>query len=268
MTAHGDSRKSRTAPVDYDRISTSYDFGRQAGKSESRLLAKLLGPLANSCVLDAGCGTANYLLKLKDLSRLRVGLDLSEGMLGQARSKNVSALFVRGHAVYMPFSDLSFDAAYCIQVLHHIQEKSTFMSEVYRILRPGGRFVIQSCSHEQLTTFCCYHYFKRALEVDRMRIPDLDEISGLLSDTGFTDISIHGCSVDDAFEDAPDSYLDKRVRDGVSTFGLLAEEDIQEGCESIKRDVQSGVVSYVVEERRRKLDEIGSQASFIRAVKS
>ncbi|MFC1735472.1 class I SAM-dependent methyltransferase [Candidatus Hydrogenedentota bacterium] len=253
--------------VDYDVVSANYDRSRKASKADAGVLLDLLSPLMGSRILEIGCGTANYLAQLESLAGHVTGLDLSEGMLKTAQSKVRNADLIRADAVLIPFHNSVFDAVYCVQVLHHIRDKSAFASETLRILKPGGRLVIQSCSHEQLSTFCFYHYFPRGLKVDRLRMPDIGVISDLLSAAGFDDITIQPCAIDDAVKDAPEDYLDKRNRDGDSTFHFLTTTEIEDGCKRIRRDIQSGKANRVAEELRERAEEIGGQVSFVRAVK-
>lgn len=255
----------------YDNVSKNYDVIRRAETKTVELLVELLGPIADAVVLDLGCGTGNFLFKLNDLSRQLVGLDLSAGMLVQAKSKNSRAMLIRGNALFMPFYDKIFDAAYCIQVLHHISDKSRFMSGVYRVLKGEGRFVIQSCSHNQLSTFWQYHYFPRALEIDKIRIPDFSEISDMLVQAGFKDISVHVCPLEDIseviFRKEPELFLEKRYRDGWSVFSLLTTQEVEEGCEKIKDDIRAGRTAEVVATFNKKAKQIGGRVSFIRSIK-
>jgi ubiquinone/menaquinone biosynthesis C-methylase UbiE len=231
-------------------------------------LVELLNPITDSVVLDVGCGTGNFLLELNSLSQKLVGLDLSTGMLAQAKSKS-RAMLIRGNALFMPFYEKVFDAAYCIQVLHHILDKSRFINEVYRVLKREGRFVIQSCSHDQLKTFWQYHYFPTALEIDKKRIPDFREIADMLAQAGFKNISIHTCPFEVVFRNRkePELFLDKRYRDGWSVFSLLSSQEIEEGCEKIKDDVRSGRAAKVVATFHQKAEQIGGHVSFIRSIK-
>ena len=255
----------------YDSVSKNYDLTRGAGDKTVGLLVELLSPIAEAVVLDLGCGTGNFLLKLSGLPKQLVGLDLSAGMLAQAKSKGMSAMLIRGNVFLMPFYEEAFDAAYCIQVLHHIPDKSRFISEVYRVLKKEGRFVIQSCSHDQLKTFWQYHYFPRALEIDKMRIPDFTEISDMLVQTGFKDISVHVCPFEDIseviFSKEPELFLDKRYRDGWSVFSLLTTQEIADGCEKIKDDIRAGRTAEVIATFNQKARRIGGRVSFIRGVK-
>jgi len=252
--------------VNYDTVAENYDVSRRAGRKTVELSAELLGPLADAAVLDVGCGTGNLLIELSPLAGRLVGLDKSAGMLEQAKSKLSGAHFVQGDGAVMPFGDGAFDAVYCIQTLHHIADKTRFVAEVFRTLKKGGRFVIQSCSHEQLTTFWEYHYFPNGLEADRARIPDIADISDLLAQAGFQDITVHECSFEVVFRRSPQRYLDNRYRNGNSMFSLLTADEIEQGCQRIREDLQSGRSDEVVRAYDRKARQSG-RVSFISSVK-
>ncbi len=254
--------------VYYNSVSDNYDFSRRAGPRSSRVLIDMLSPIDNLRVLDIGCGTGNFLAKLYQVSCKLVGLDISAGMLAKARAKVTDAVLVEGDASLMPFSSKSFDAAYCIQVFHHISDKTKFLQEVYRILRSNGQFVIQTCSHEQLATFVVYHYFPRGFEFERKRFPRIEEISALLTEVGFCNIEVCPCPFDGLSTESPEAYLDKRYRDGLSTFSYLSSEDIEQGCDRIRQDLASGKAIKVVETLRETIERISGQVTFIRSVKS
>ena len=229
---------------------------------------ELLAPIEDAAVLDIGCGTGNFLREFDGLGRQLVGLDVSEGMLAQARLKGIHAELVHGDACALPFEDGVFDAAYCIQVFHHIPEadRDTFLLEAHRVLKPGGRFVMQSCSHEQLLTFWEYCYFPTALGLDRQRIPDLPEIIGMLAGAGFVGISVHPCPYERPEAENPQQLLTKEHRDGCSTFSLMSAQDIEDGCHRIREDVRSGRAQDIVQAYDRKGESIGA-VSFVLCLK-
>jgi len=253
--------------ANYDDVSANYDYSRRAGKDDSALLIKLLDLQYNAHVLEVGCGTGNYLEKLKDKVSFLIGLDGSQKMLVRAKSKSPHIKLIRANAEYLPFPDQSFDAIYCIQVLHHISDRHKFTSEIFRTLKQGGRFVLQTCSHEQLLSFCFYHYFAHAREIDLKRFPSINSIFDLLSSVGFKDICSYSCRIDDAVDDRPSSYLERSVRDGCSSFAFLSREEVEEGCKKISQDLKSGKVNEVVERGKKKTERIGGNATFIKGVK-
>lgn len=76
-----------------------------------------------------------------------VGLDISEEMVTRARHLAATCgadqvHFEQGEAEAMPFADATFDVAYANGVLNLCPDKPTVMSELRRVLKPGGRAVI------------------------------------------------------------------------------------------------------------------------------
>jgi hypothetical protein len=140
------------------------------------------------------------------------------------------------------------------------------MSEVHRVLKERGTFVIQTCSHEQLATFWEFHYFPRGLEIDQARYPDVPQISDLLIAAGFQRVSTRTCPFEDVFRFTPQIYLDKSYRDGQSEFSLLTPEEIEEGCRKIRDDMRAGKAEDVVAAYDSKAERIG-RVSFITATR-
>ncbi|MBI2854640.1 MAG: class I SAM-dependent methyltransferase [Chloroflexi bacterium] len=96
-------------------------------------------------VLDVGCGTGTLALLLAKRAGPRgyvVGVDLSEGMLAQARRKtNVPWLsFRRANVEELPFPDGSFDKAFMSLSLHEMppEARHNTLMQVARVLRPDG----------------------------------------------------------------------------------------------------------------------------------
>jgi SAM-dependent methyltransferase len=88
-------------------------------------------------VLDAGSGDGG-------LAALVVGaevvcLDQSEAAIEGARRRGLEA--VRGDIAALPFADGEFDAVMCNWTLYHLPDVDRGLSELARVLRPGGRFV-------------------------------------------------------------------------------------------------------------------------------
>jgi ubiquinone/menaquinone biosynthesis C-methylase UbiE len=100
--------------------------------------------------LDLCCGTGAAMEILRPLCRKGVvGLDFSAGVLSVARRNaapgGARVHYVRGNALALPFGPV-FDVVVCFGALGHIlrRDQLGFVSEVARVLRPGGRFVFVS----------------------------------------------------------------------------------------------------------------------------
>lgn len=95
-------------------------------------------------VLDVGCGTGYGSAMVAARVGEVVGIDSSEEAVARAKAKHQldNVEFVAMPATELRFPDGSFDAAYSIQVIEHIEDVELHLSEVGRVLRPGGKFVV------------------------------------------------------------------------------------------------------------------------------
>jgi ubiquinone/menaquinone biosynthesis C-methylase UbiE len=105
--------------------------------------------LKNSlAVLDVGCGiggTLDYINENFDHMQL-TGLNIDPRQLEYARrhvtdKKNNHVSFVEGDACALPFADSSFDVVFAVECIFEFPSREVFLSEVFRVLRPGGRLV-------------------------------------------------------------------------------------------------------------------------------
>jgi len=109
------------------------------------LRAKLV-PLATGDVFEIGCGGG---LNQKHYDTARVtsfaGIDPGAALLGQARTKarekGWEADIREGKGEAIPFADASFDTVVCTYTLCSVGDQPQVVSELRRILRPGGRLL-------------------------------------------------------------------------------------------------------------------------------
>ena len=97
-------------------------------------IARALDALAPSRVLDIGCGTGSLAAPLK---APWFGVDRSMEQLRQAPPRTAIA-----DALTLPFADATFDAAASLYTLYFFEEPSVVAAEAWRVLRPGGAYVV------------------------------------------------------------------------------------------------------------------------------
>jgi len=108
--------------------------------------AGLLGPVAGRRVLELGCGAAAGARWLATQDAEVIGLDLSAGMLRHARAAarrtGVTVPLVQADVLALPFGPDCFDiVCTAFGAIPFVDDSAAAMREVYRILRPGGRWV-------------------------------------------------------------------------------------------------------------------------------
>ncbi|EYF04640.1 class I SAM-dependent methyltransferase [Chondromyces apiculatus] len=92
-------------------------------------------------VLEVGCGTGLLLSRFQQFARTARGVDLSPGMLERARARGLDVL--EGSATSLPFPDASVDVACSFKVLAHVQDISAALTEMARVVRPGGHVLAE-----------------------------------------------------------------------------------------------------------------------------
>jgi ubiquinone/menaquinone biosynthesis C-methylase UbiE len=116
------------------------------GDSEYLLHRSLMGS-PEGPILDLCCGTGLFARRLAREPGMPqvIGMDVSRPMIeeamAQAREANVKVDFVRAEAPFLPFQDASLAAVLHVDSLHLFEDAGPLFAEVYRSLRPGGRYV-------------------------------------------------------------------------------------------------------------------------------
>ncbi len=142
----------RTAKEQFDRQAKHYDaqWGRWTEESLAWMLEHA-GCTPTDDVLDVATGTGFTALGFAPYIHWVTGLDVSPGMLAQARQRTAeqniaNVTFVEGAAEALPFPDAHFDLVTCRIAPHHFLSVPGFLAEVRRVLRAGGRLALADTS--------------------------------------------------------------------------------------------------------------------------
>jgi ubiquinone/menaquinone biosynthesis C-methylase UbiE len=143
--ARSDDRTTRWQRY-WDRKSTTYD--REIGVLDRRIFGdsrEWACSQASGEVLEVAVGTGLNLPFYAEGVTV-TGLDISEHMLGLARSRTQQlgrdVTLRQGSAHTLPFGDASFDTVVCTLGLCAIPDHEAAVSEMVRVLRPGGRLIL------------------------------------------------------------------------------------------------------------------------------
>jgi len=127
----------------YDEFATRYDDargGRVPGGYHDLIdeleLAFLARHGRGKSLLEVGCGTGLLLERMAAFASEAEGVDLSPGMLDKARARGLTVR--EGSATALPYEDDRFDVSCSFKVLAHIEQIRAALSEMIRVVRPGG----------------------------------------------------------------------------------------------------------------------------------
>ncbi len=109
---------------------------------EPSRLADLLRLPTAGWLLDAGGGTGRVSMQLRPLVGRLVISDLSQPMLKQAQGKSLCCP-VQAVAETLPFNAGQFDRIVVVDALHHFRQQQHAVGDLLRVLKPGGRLVIE-----------------------------------------------------------------------------------------------------------------------------
>ena len=132
--------------------------------------------IQGSKVLDAGSASGANTLVLISLDFNVTSIEMSEYGCELQRNKGIAV--VCGDLCSIPCDDNSFDAIVCMDVLEHIQDDDLAVSELSRVLRPGGKFLITVPEDMKL-------WSQHDVSVNHFRRYSRKDICKLLEDTDF-----------------------------------------------------------------------------------
>jgi ubiquinone/menaquinone biosynthesis C-methylase UbiE len=169
-------------------------FSASAAITDAALVQRFvtaLGEAVSGSVLDVACGPGILSAAIAKAARDVVAFDLTPQMLKKAAQRCSEAgvdnvTFREGNAAALPFSNAAFDAAVTRLSVHHFDRPSRVIEEIFRVLRPGGSFVIADVTSSELPAEA---ELQNAIEILRdpshVRMLPGSELTSLVRDAGF-----------------------------------------------------------------------------------
>ena len=268
----------------YDETSRHYDKTRVAIGGEILLgcLARHAKPLHELRVLDAGCGTGAYSQAIIGRVGHIEALDMSAGMLEQARAKLAPEAeagrirFYQGSISELPLETGSVDAITINQVVQHLGDTPEngfprlrdVVAEFARVLRPGGVLSFNHCSQTQLRDAYWYYYLcPEGRAAVRRRFAPLDVLREIFEDAGFDNqgcfVPVDGVCQGAAYFDGR-GPLEKAWRDGDSFWAQVEPAEIDAALARVRELDAEGALDAFVAEHDARRPEIG-QITFLTA---
>src|SRR5580698_3050243 len=177
-----------------DLLGTSVDGDDEVAKNDGAIQAVWASPIGSFLYDNAQALTRRLIaawqlpIEWLDIPEggLALGVDISEPMLARAvrAAAGPQVGFLRADAQRLPFRDETVDAAVSIAVLQLIPDPAAALSEIARVLKPGGRLAVM------VPTLRPPVDLWRALPTGGAHIFGEDEVGDILEEQGFTSVRV------------------------------------------------------------------------------
>ena len=152
---------------------------------EAPRLQKMGGALSGGYALEIGCGRGvGVQIILDRFGAAQVdAIDLDPRMIrrAQLRLKNRPVRLWVADATHLQVNDAAYDAAFDFGIIHHIPDWRKALAEIWRVLKPGGRFYAEEALRDIISPRLCRAFFRHPWE-DRF---DHDQFLTALRQAGF-----------------------------------------------------------------------------------
>lgn len=194
----------------FDEVAKHYDRTNDVLSAGNAVLwriatVKAVAPVAGERILDIAAGTGTSSAALAKTGAHVIAVDFSAGMIEEGKRRHENIEFIEANAEQLPFGDNEFDAVSISFGLRNVNDPKTALSEMYRVLKPGGRLVICEFSRPPRALFRAgYNAYMKAIMPTVVKVtssnpeaytylaesirqwPDQGELSQWIRGAGFT----------------------------------------------------------------------------------
>ncbi len=230
----------------YDKIGKTY---AQTRKSDSRIGRKLLQLLESthaSKIVDIGAGTGSYAFFLAEYGYEVLAVEPSATMRNQAIS-HPAIEWIDGYAENLPLPDRSAEAAIIILAFHHFKDYRQALREIHRVVG-NGKIIVFTYDPAMISSFWLTKYFPSFIKDVESTFISMSELTDEIHSVTGNNANIipfrlpHNLS--DSFAAVgwarPELYLDRSIRDGISSFTKIDPEEVDRGVLRLQEDLQTG----------------------------
>jgi ubiquinone/menaquinone biosynthesis C-methylase UbiE len=245
----------------YNHIGKGYNYTRKADPYLLERLRYHLNPIGEGLYIDIGCGTGNYTSKLHDKETRFIGIDPSEKMLEKAKKANPQIEWKLGTAENIPQESNTIKGVVGTLTLHHWDNLEKGFSELFRVMKPYANMVFFTATPQQMEGYWLNHYFPKMLSDSIQQMPSFEQITEAMKTAGFENIFTDKYNIKPDLKDLflyagkenPTLYLDANVRNGISSFSHLANQDeVQKGLAKLEKDIASGEINKIMRNYENK----------------
>lgn len=249
----------------YDKIGIGYDSTRRADKYlAQRMYHHINSGMGDSLYLDVGCGTGNYTSSLNAMGLDFIGIEPSDEMLVNAKEKNSSIIWKKGSAESIPLNPATIAGVLISLSIHHWKNLETGFKEVSRVLKKKGKVVLFTSLPTQTKSYWLSHYFPNMIEDSIQTLPTFESIVNAFRSADLEIIRREPYFVKPDLEDwflycgkhNPEMYFREEVRNGISSFSLIARQnEIEKGLQKMRNDINSGKINQIMKDHENELGD-------------
>ena len=197
----------------WDNYSSEFDGEHDTENIDvwKKYLEEILGADKNKVVLDMGAGTGFLANMTAELGYTSIGVDISRKMLeyavDHADKKKVSAAYMYGSILDLPFMDNTADYVINARVLWTLVEPDKAIKEWARVIKPGGSiFCFNRMKEDEGITVYKKDFYDNKEVDDKLVVQGakMDKLKNLMERNGLVNVRI---------EQLPDTYKDEALKD-------------------------------------------------------
>lgn len=142
----------------FDKEAIHYDdwyqtkMGKFVDDTETECAFSLFDTKSGTHILDVGCGTGNFSIKMARKGAIITGIDISEKMLSIAQQKasneNLDIKFLKMDSNQLEFQDEYFDGVVSMAAIEFIPEAKKMIDEMFRVCKKGGYILLGTINRE------------------------------------------------------------------------------------------------------------------------
>ncbi|MGB6298538.1 MAG: class I SAM-dependent methyltransferase [Rivularia sp. (in: cyanobacteria)] len=230
----------------YDKIGKTY---AQTRKSDSRIGKKLLELLESSqarTIVDIGAGTGSYAFFLAEYGYNVIAVEPSATMRNQAIS-HPAIEWIDGYAENLPLGDRAAEAAIIMLALHHFQDYQQALREVCRVVGKG-QIIVFTYDPAMITGFWLTKYFPSLIDDVESTFISISKLSNEIYALTGNSVNVIPFRVPHNLSDSfaavgwarPELYLDRNIRNGISSFAKIDNDEIEQGVLRLQQDLETG----------------------------
>jgi SAM-dependent methyltransferase len=198
------------------------------------------GDLRGRRVLEVGCGTGQLAAALAERVAARVWAVDSEPAMVDVASRRVprGVGLKAATAEHLPFRDGAFERA-VLRLVVHLVDRERALSELRRVLARGGRAAIATFRPAHFDGVWLQPFFPSVGRIDRARFPEPAVLDAELREAGFATARTVGLTQHRTI--GREEALERIRGRHISTFDLLAEDELVAGTERAQRELPETV---------------------------